>query len=210
MQLATNWDTHVCFRELPVWVDAAKQDRKLHFLTPGSRLLLNSSQPESCITDNYVLPGYQAISGEWVMLTPGLQLLRSPPEAVLTQAASREGSAEKGSQVGTYQAGTLFRWAEYQQYQFRQWLIEQNLGPYALSLIRGHQLQISSMTQEYCEFLWALGPIRDRAHPPGTSFFQKACGWFIIIGNCCSLLLVCWIFSKLWYNSTKVIRSLKQ
>ena len=24
VQLATDWDTHVCFKELPVWLDAAK------------------------------------------------------------------------------------------------------------------------------------------------------------------------------------------
>ena len=32
VQLATDWDTHVCFRELTVWMDASKQHRKLCFL----------------------------------------------------------------------------------------------------------------------------------------------------------------------------------
>ena len=144
------------------------------------------------------------------MLTPGLQLLRSPPETASTQAVSGEGSPGTRSHIGTYQEGKLFRWAEYHQHQFRSRLTEQNLGPYALSIIGGHQLQTSSMTQEYREFLRALGPVRDRAHLPGTSFFQKACSWFIIVGNCCSLLLVCWIVSQLWYNGTKIIQSLKQ
>ena len=56
VQLATDWDTHACFKELPVLWDAGKPHRKL--------LLLNSSQPESCITDSQVPPGYQTISGE--------------------------------------------------------------------------------------------------------------------------------------------------
>ena len=113
VKLATDWDTHVCFRELPVWLDASKQHQKL--LAPGSRLLLNSSQPESCIPDNQVLPGYQTISGEWVALTPELQLLRSPPEAARTQAVGGDGSTRTRSHTGPYQEGTLFRWAEYHQ-----------------------------------------------------------------------------------------------
>ena len=191
-------------------MDTSKQHHKLCFLAPGSRRLLNSSQPESCISDNHVPPGYQAIWGEWVTLTPGFQLLRSPPETASTQAVSGEGSPQTRSQVGTYQEGTLFRWAEYHQHQFRRRLTEQSLGPYALSIIGGHQLQTSSTTQEYCKFLKALRPVRDRVHQPGTSFFQRACSWFIIVGDGCSLLLVCWIVSQLRYNGTKVIWSLEQ
>ena len=52
VQLATDWDTHTCFKELPVWLNVGKPHQSLCFLTPGSRLLLNSSQPESSITDS--------------------------------------------------------------------------------------------------------------------------------------------------------------
>ena len=52
VQLATDWDTHACFKELSVWLNADKPYRSLRFLVPGSRLLPNSSQPESCITDS--------------------------------------------------------------------------------------------------------------------------------------------------------------
>ena len=57
VQLATDWDTHICFKELPVWVNADKPHRSLRFLVPGSRLLLNSSQPESCHADSRLPPG---------------------------------------------------------------------------------------------------------------------------------------------------------
>ena len=70
VQLATDWDTHTCFKELPVWVNADKPHQSLRFLVPGSRLLLNSSQPESCLMNSGLPPGYQTTSGEWVALTP--------------------------------------------------------------------------------------------------------------------------------------------
>ena len=66
------------------------------------------------------------------------------------------------------------------------------------------------MTQEYCEILKALGPAKAKEQQPETSFFRRACSWFIIIGNSCSLLLVCWIVCQLWYNWSRIIRSLEQ
>ena len=74
-----DWDTHVCSRELPVWRDSSKQHRKLRFITPDSRPLLNGSKPDNGITDDHTPSGYQAIVDGWVMIKPELHLLRSPP-----------------------------------------------------------------------------------------------------------------------------------
>ena len=65
-------------------------------------------------------------------------------------------------------------------------------------------------TQEYWEFLRALEPVGNETQTPVTKIFQKAYDWFVIVGNCCSLLLVCWNVGQLWYNGTKIIWSLKQ
>ena len=35
VQLATDWDTHTCFKELPVWINADKPYQSLRFLVPG-------------------------------------------------------------------------------------------------------------------------------------------------------------------------------
>ena len=157
VQLATDWDTHVCFKELLLWGDADKPQRKLCFLMHGPRLLLNSSQPESCVTDSQELPGYPALSGKWIALTQELQSLRSPKEVAGTPVIEKNGSTKTRGHREPYQEGTLFRWAEYQQNQFRQRSMEQNLGPFALSIIGGCQLQVGLTTQDYCEFLKALG-----------------------------------------------------
>ena len=66
------------------------------------------------------------------------------------------------------------------------------------------------MTQEYSEFLKALGLAKAKEQPPESSFFRKACSWLIVIGNGCSLLLVCWIVCQLWYNGSRIIKSLEQ
>ena len=116
--METDGDRHVCSRELPVWRDSFKQRCKLRFITPDSRLLLNGSQPESGITDDYAPPGYQVIAGRWVAITPELQLLRSPPELPLVQVVNGEGNTEIGSHVGTYHVEMLFRWVECHQPQF--------------------------------------------------------------------------------------------
>ena len=74
-----------------------------------------------------------------------------------------------------YQEGTLFRWAKYHQNQFGERFTEQNLGPFALSIICGRSLQGGSTTQEYREFLKALGPVKAKEQMPEVSFFQKTC-----------------------------------
>ena len=44
----------------------------------------------------------------------------------------------------------------------------------------------------------------------GTHFCQKAYGWSIIVGDDCSLCLVCWITDQLCSNDAKIIWSWQQ
>ena len=83
--VAADWYTKACYQELPVWIYLPNNQRKLRFLTPGSRPLLNSSWPENFMQTKNVPQGYQATSGAWIVLTPDLQLIPSLPEMVLTQ-----------------------------------------------------------------------------------------------------------------------------
>ena len=55
-----------------------------------------------------------------------------------------------------------------------------------------------------------LGPARTRDQTPEVSFLSQMCHWLTILGNSCSLLLVCWIVCQLWYNGSRIIRSLEQ
>ena len=73
--LAADWETRICFRELPVWTYAENHQKTLRFLTPGSRLLVNSLKPENCTQAKTITQGYKATSGKWVSLTTGLQIL---------------------------------------------------------------------------------------------------------------------------------------
>ena len=122
VQLATDWDTHTCFKELPVWVNADKPHRSLRFLVPGSRLLLNVSLPDSCIMNNRLPPGYQTTLGEWVALTPQLRLLTSPLKETgdFTEPESAGPMIRRDLiQMIRRHEGILHRWAEYYQRQFR-------------------------------------------------------------------------------------------
>ena len=83
--VAADWDTRTCYRELPVWIYLPNHEKKLRYLTPGSRLLLNSSRPENCTQAKIIPRGYQATLGAWIALTPDLQLIPTPPEMVLTK-----------------------------------------------------------------------------------------------------------------------------
>ena len=109
VQLATDWDTHTCFKELPVWINADKPYRSLRFLVLGYRLLLNSSQPESCLMNSRMPPGYQTTLGEWVALTLLLQLLTSPLEEAGDFTEPEVGGAKVRGQSRPYLEGIRYR-----------------------------------------------------------------------------------------------------
>ena len=118
MYLAADWDTDSCYPELPVWAYLPNNIKKLRFLAPGTRLLLNSSRPENCSKATIVPRGYQAASGQWIALTPKLQLLSSPPEMVIAQL-EEDWDPESASRGGAYQTEALLRWSEYHQTQYQ-------------------------------------------------------------------------------------------
>ena len=151
-----DWDTHTCFKELPVWINADKPYRSLRFLVPGSRLLLNSSQPESCLTNSLTPLGYQTISGEWVALTPHLQLLTSPLEEAMDFTDPEVGSTKARGQSRPYLEEIWYRRAEYHLRQFGQRLTRQRMGTFDLSILNGKVLQEGSNTQEFQGFLRTL------------------------------------------------------
>ena len=83
--MAADWDMKTCYQELPVWIYLPNHQKKLRFLTPGSRLLLNSSQPENYMQVKIIPRGYQSTSGVRIALTPNLQLILTLPEMVLAK-----------------------------------------------------------------------------------------------------------------------------
>ena len=91
-----DWDIHACFKRLLLWWDRDKPQQKLCFLTHGLRLLLNDSQPESCVTDSQEPSGYPATSGEWIALTLELQALRSCKESGRTSVMEKNRNTRLG------------------------------------------------------------------------------------------------------------------
>ena len=140
VQLATDWNTHTCFKELPVWINADKPYQSLRFLVLGWRLLLNSSHPESCLMNSQTPPGYQTTSGEWVALTPHLQLLTSPLEEAGDFTEPEVGGAKVRGQSRPYLEEIWYRWAEYHPRQFRHRLTRQRMGTFNLNILNGKVL----------------------------------------------------------------------
>ena len=63
--------------------------------------------------------GYQVTSGEWIVLTPNLQLLKSLPEMILSQTDDEKFDPETASHAGAYPTEALLKWSEYQHHHFR-------------------------------------------------------------------------------------------
>ena len=138
-----------------MWIYLPNNQRKLRFLAPGSRLLLNSSRPENCTQAKIVPRGYQATSGAWIALTPDLKLIASPPDMILEQLDG-DWDPESASQAGAYQTEALLRWSEYHHTQYRRRLASEHLDQHAIGVIGGYQLQAGASAQEFGQFLKTL------------------------------------------------------
>ena len=71
-------------------------------------------------------------------MTPGLQILKSPPEMVLEELDEDEWDPETMSRAGAYQTEALLKWGEFHHGQFRRRMAESHLGQYFLSVISGY------------------------------------------------------------------------
>ena len=147
------------------------------------------------------MPGYQAIADGQVAIKPELHMLRNSTELPLVRVVHREGDTEVRSYVGEYQAETLFSWVGNHPL-----LIEWQPMGRNQSLrkdIRGYRSQIRSSTQEYLESLRALELVGNRTRTSGPLNYLEPYGWPIIVGNYCSLRLVCWTTDQLYPQDTK-------
>ena len=61
--------------------------------------------------------------------------------------------------------------------------------------------------QEYHEFLRALEMVGTRPQAPKICSPDQTYGWLALLGNGCSLLLVCWLGGQLWYNGSRILGS---
>ena len=175
---------------------------------PGSRLLLNSSQPESCLTDSELPPGYQTIEGEWVALNPQLHILTSPREEAEDLIEQGNGSTKAKGHSGPYLEGILYRWAEYHPRQFRQRLIQHRLGTFDLRIFNGKVLQEGSNIQEYRDFLRSLETTRERPQASEKTLIPtQTFSWMIYLGSGCAIILVCWLGCQFWYNGIRVLKT---
>ena len=138
-------------------------------------------------------------------LTPRLQLLTSPPEGAGVSTEPEDGGTKARRHSGPYLEGTLYRWAEYHQNQFRRRLAQQRLGTFDLSILNGKALQEGSTTQEYREFLRALETVGTRPQAPKVCTPDQTSGWLALLGNGCLLLLVCWLGGQPWYHRSRIL-----
>ena len=61
--------------------------------------------------------------------------------------------------------------------------------------------------QEYHEFLRTLEMVGIQPLASRTCFPDQTYGWLALLGNGCSLLLVCWLGGQLWYTGSRILRS---
>ena len=102
----TTTDDH-CYKYLPV---IAGNPPTRRFLIPGSRLLSNVSEVESCDDAKRVPRGYLSTGGHWVAADPRERVL-SPPTELQLEILTVPDTYEKEAKGGAYMDRDLAEWA---------------------------------------------------------------------------------------------------
>ena len=118
VMLATDWNIPTCYEELPVWVEPDGERSNIRFLSLGSRLLLNHSQPESCRAHSERPRGYQTTTGDWMTLNPRVQQLSSRVEEDEDLSLTKSELAAGDRLLGSPIVRRLHEWAESHQGRF--------------------------------------------------------------------------------------------
>ena len=105
LDLTTNDDR--CYKYLPVITGQPPAKR---FLIPGSRLLSNISETESCEAAKKVPRGYLTTEGYWVAACPREKIL-SPPTELQIEVLTTPDTYENEAKGGAYMDRDLAEWA---------------------------------------------------------------------------------------------------
>ena len=205
VRLATDWNIPTCYKELPVWVEPDGEHSNIRFLSLGSRLLLNHSQPESCCAHSERPQGYQTTAGDWMTLNPRVQQLSSRVEEdedlSLTKSELAAGDWLSGSPI----VRRLHKWAESHQGRFGMKSTQHGLLETDMGIIHGETLQAGSDNKEYREFLNKLEAraFRTRASEEETGDTLPI--WTIQLGIGCAILSMCWVGGQWCYKGFQII-----
>ena len=88
-------------------------------------------------------------------------------------------------------------------------MAEQHLGQYSLSVIGGYQLQAGSSAQEFGAFMKTLEDVGRGTKTLWAHLVHTMYNKLVIAGNISSLGVICYLIGQLWYNGSKIIKSLK-
>lgn len=205
VHLAVDWAGDNCFRNIPVRVPEPTHQDRIRFLAPGSRLLMNVSEPEECAQATLAPRGYATIEGTWVALTPHLQLLRAPPELTMTKLQIGDIAPEAEAQGGAYRTTDLLRWAELNSYRIQRRIAKQHVSGFSQGLFAGRQFRKGYTPEQFSSY---LDHIAEQAVP---DIWESIKLWlyrdFVAVGSFCSILVCCAVICASCYSGFRFLKT---
>ena len=175
-----------CYKYLPVLAGNPPTRR---FLIPGSRLLANVSEIESCDDAKRVPRGYLSTGGHWVAADPRERVL-SPPTELQLKVLTVPDTYEKESKGGAYMDRDLAEWARVFTWDTRRTVSQSYEYRISQSLGFAQQFRDGLTREQFQEYLRTV-----EAQATFMSFFDPILAYLtpkvLFLGSLCSVVICC-------------------
>ena len=182
-------DRRQCYKFLPVLVHGGSGGPQRRFLTPGSRLLVNSSTVEDCGVSRLSPRGYRNTAGTWVAMQPGPTPLRKPSTMDITLADLGLDRAAKDAGGGAYSPEDLKEYSLSYEWPLR----EKSGRSYADSILRGVDQGAMWETYQRDDLEDYFQRISKKVGSPLSTlwgwFTGKVLPWLNMVGSSCSIFV---------------------
>ena len=179
----TTTDDH-CYKYLPVITGNPPTRR---FLIPGSRLLSNVSEVESCDDAKRVPRGYLSTGGHWVAADPRERVLLPPTELQL-EVLTVPDTYEREAKGGAYMDRDLAEWARVFTWDTRRTISQTYEDRISQSLGFSHQFREGLTRDQFQEYLRSV-----EARATFLSFIDPILAYLtpkvLFLGSLCSVAI---------------------
>ena len=173
-----------CYKYLPVLAGNPPTRR---FLIPGSRLLANVSEVESCDDAKRVPRGYLSTGGHWVAADPRERVLLPPTELQL-EVLTMPDTYEKEAKGGAYMDRDLAEWARVFTWDTRRTISQSYEYRISQSLGFSQQFREGLTREQFQEYLRSV-----EAQATFMSFFDPILAYLtpkvLFLGSLCSVVI---------------------
>ena len=176
----------LCYHFLPVIATDGNGNPQQRFLTPGARLLVNSSSVEDCGVARISPRGFRTLAGTWTAMQPALVVLRDPSPFDITMADMGIDKSAQEAMGGAYRPEDLFQYSLAYEWELRTKAGRSFAEQVTTARDHGNMWSRNNPIDHLDDY---FGRIEVTMPNLWTWFTNHVLPWINMVGNACSVFM---------------------